>query len=125
MKHWAKIHKTINRLTKDKDLRQDLWVAYLSGNADSDLTDSLCRAQLENELQSKIREKLSYFLQDPDQGKQMTDILDNFSDFEQSIICLIYLGFDANKIALYKSYSLTRVRQAIRTIEDNSIWSEL
>lgn len=112
----------IESLTSNEDFRQDLWVAYLSGQ--QHLPTILQKIQEEHikieEFQIRLHrcvvEELSITI---------SQLLENFSGMEKSILYLLIMGYDVNDIGDQYGTSPVRIQQAIRTIQKHSIWNKL
>jgi hypothetical protein len=118
----AEVDNLINCLTNDEDLRQDLWVHYLSGNSTESLSLHLDKIRTEYSDDIKLRNAIWQLIHNPPSDK-LTNIIDNFTDFERSLICLLMLGLCVNKISVIKGISEVRIRQSIASIGYNSCWS--
>ena len=114
----------INCLTKDEDKRQDLWVHYLSGNPPSSLASHLDKISNEFSSDSELQSALWSAFKEPPSDK-FRQLLSNFSDVEQSIICLLALGLTASEVSGYKAISEIRIRQVISIVKENGCWEEL
>lgn len=118
------VSQLINRLTDNEDYRQDLWVHYLSGNCPATLVLHLKKLQDQLSSDSMIQNLLWTVYSNPPSDKFQL-LLDNFSNVEQSIICLLYLGLTVGEISKYKNISEIRIRHVISVVRDNDCWKEL
>ena len=119
-----KVSQLINCLTKDEDQRQDLWVHYLSGNPVSTFTSHLDKLNAEFNDDSNLQELLWFVFKNPPSEK-FRDLLNNFSDVEQSVVCLLALGLTVGQLSRYKGISEIRIRHVISVITENDCWEEL
>lgn len=124
MKSTMKTGYLINCLTNDEDLRQDLWVYYLSGNPVESLSDHLEKLVADRLTilnQEHIKAMMWKLLRDP-VSERFLLFLNNFSDFEKSLMCLLALGCTVQEIATYKGISEMRIKQALHVIRYNNNW---
>lgn len=116
------ISSLINCLTSDEDQRQELWVHYLSGNDVESFASRLDKIRVEYSADLELRKSIWQLINNPPSNKLMS-IIDNFTEFERSLICLLMLGLCANKISIVKGISEVRIRQSIASIRYNQCWS--
>jgi len=118
------VSKLISCLTEDEDKRQDLWVHYLSGNPTSTLASYLEKINQEYSQHSELQDLLWQVFVNPPSDRFKT-LLSNFSEVEQSVICLLSLGLTVSRISEYKGISEVRIRQLISIVRYNEVWEEL
>ena len=118
------VSKLISYLTKDEDQRQDLWVHYLSGNPTSSFSSYLEKLNKEFAHESDLQEQLWQTFANPPSDK-FNKLLSNFSDVEQSVLCMLALGLTISRISEYKGISEIRIRQVISIVKENDCWEEL
>lgn len=118
------VSNLINCLTKDEDQRQDLWVHYLSGNPTSTFTAYLDKLNKEFAQDSQMQELLWGIFINPPSDK-FEKLLTNFSDIEQSMVCMLAMGLTISEISQYKGISEVRIRHVIQVIRYNKCWEEL
>ena len=121
MKTTAEVSHLINCLTNDDDLRQELWVHYLDGNPVESFTSHLEKIATTLEDDKVVRQSLWDLLKNPP-NEDFQDFLNNFTDFERSVIIVLMLGLSIEKISLHKGISQVRIRQAITAIRYNNAW---
>lgn len=114
----------ISNLTKDEDQRQELWAHYLEGNSESDLVSYFIQLNEEYNLESEIQSRLWRVTQNPPSEK-FHELLNHFSEIEQSIVVLLALGLTVTQVSKYKCISEIRIRHVISIIKDNNCWEEL
>jgi hypothetical protein len=102
-------------------LRQELWVYYLDGNPVESFAGHLEQMATALEDDIAVRKNLWKLLKDPPK-EEFQVFLDDFTDFERSIIIVLMLGLTVEKISLYKGISQVRIRQAIIAIRYNKAW---
>lgn len=113
----------IVHLTNDEDLRQDLWVHYLSGHSIETFSSFLEKIKIEYSQEDAIRESIHYFLTNPPTDRFFS-ILNEFSEFERSLICCLMFGLTISQISAYQGISEVRIRQTLSVIRYNNLWRE-
>lgn len=121
MKQLEMVGLLINNLTKNEDLRQELWVHYLDTNSVDSLSNHLHKLSLENQETENFKAN-AWYLMNKSHSKQLSDLIETFTEFEKSVVCLVMLGFDINKIAKIKGISEVRIRQTMLNIRYNPSW---
>lgn len=121
MKTTAEVSHLINCLTNDDDLQQELWLYYLDGNPVESFATHLEKISVIFEDDTTVRKNLWDLLSNPP-NEEFQEFLENFTDFERSIIIVLMLGLTVEKIAIYKGISQVRIRQAIAAIRYNNAW---
>lgn len=125
MKPTDEVSNLINCLANSEDERQDLWVHYLSGTPIESLGSQLKQIQVEYSDDTELRQAVWDLLQNPLSEELSQFLLNNFTDYERSVVCLLALGLDVDKIADIKGISGVRIRQTIVTIRYNKCWEEI
>jgi hypothetical protein len=122
MDQYSKMLAMIDGLTSNDDLRQELWVCYLSESSSNllDRLQHLCDIQ---RIDSKFQKALWHLAADPSIDKLIV-FLKNFSDFEQSIMILLALGLSVEDVAKKKDMSVVRVRQVINAVKSSDAWKQ-
>lgn len=121
----TRVSNLINCLTKDEDLRQDLWVCYLSGAPEESFESRLERLRVEYSDDIELRKAIWQLINNPI-SQELSDLLDkNFSDYERSILCCLMLGLEVDEISQLKGISQVRIRQSIATMRYNPCWSTI
>lgn len=121
MKTTAEVSHLINCLTNDDDLRQELWVYYLDGNPVESFASHLDKLAATFADDIMVRRSLWKLLKDPPK-EEFQEFLENFTDFERSLIIVLMLGLTVEKISAYKGISEVRIRQAITSLRYNKCW---
>lgn len=116
------VSNLINCLTNDEDLRQDLWVCYLSGTPLESFESRLERIKVEYSDDIELRKSIWQLIKNPPSQALSETLEKNFTDYERSIICCLMLGLEVSKISNIKGISEVRIRQSIATIRYNSCW---
>lgn len=118
-----RVSKIINCLTNDEDIRQDLWVHYLSGNPIDSFSNFLDKVKLEHDKELYVKYAVWSLIKNPP-SENFYKVLEEFSDFERSIMCLLAIGLSIDKISTYKGINQVRIRQAISSIRYNIAWDK-
>lgn len=122
MRPTDEVNNLINCLTNDEDLRQDLWVCYLSGTSVESFESRLERIRVEYSDDIELRKSIWQLIKNPPSEELSTVLQENFTDYERSIICCLMLGLEIDKISYIKGISEVRIRQSIATIRYNDCW---
>lgn len=118
------VRQLINCLTNDEDARQELWVHYLSGNSVDSFVSRLDEIAQDCSQDDKVKANLWNLFTNPP-GERFYALLNNFSQFEQSVICLLMLGLTLSEISGYKGLSEIRIKQVVHSIKSNKCWEAL
>lgn len=122
MRPTDEVNSLINCLTSDEDIRQDLWVCYLSGTPVESFESRLKRIKVEYSDDIELQKSIWDLIENPPSEALSKIIEENFTDYERSVICCLMLGLNASKISDIKGISEVRIRQSIATIRYNKIW---
>lgn len=118
-----RVNCLINNLTQDEDMRQELWLHYLSGHSVDSFTAHLKKIKEEYSEDEKLKQAVWSLIQNP-LPDNLSSILESFSEYEKSIICFLMLGLDVAQISAMKGISEVRIRQTISSIGYNECWSK-
>lgn len=118
------ISQLINCLTDNEDHRQELWVHYLSGGSSDSFSSHLDDVSSDILDSSRFKNTLWDAFKNPPSDR-FYQLLDSFSSFEQSIMCLLMLGLSIKEIGGYKGISEIRIYQAISSIKNSRCWGRL
>jgi hypothetical protein len=99
-------------------------VHYLSGHSPSTFAAHLDKLNQEFVVESSLQQKLWDVFSNPPSDK-FKELLNNFSEVEQSVVCLLALGLTVTELSGYKGISEIRIRQVMSVIRDNDCWEEL
>lgn len=122
MRPTDEVNNLINCLTNDEDLRQDLWVCYLSGTPVESFESRLKRIKVEYSDDIELQKSIWLLIENPPSETLSAVLQENFTDYERSIICCLMLGLEISKISNIKGISEVRIRQSIATIRYNDCW---
>lgn len=123
MRPTEEVSSLINCLTSNEDLRQELWVHYLEGNPVDSFTLHLQKITLEYSEDVRLREAIWQFFSNPPSPK-LNSVIEEFNDFERSIIFLLMIGQSVSQISAIKGINEVRIRQTISSIRYNSAWDK-
>lgn len=114
----------INSLTEDEDLRQELWVHYLSDRSSPSLHDRLDVLRISQKVTCDNQYLLGAFVSRPlsDAASYAIEILE---PVERHIVYLLALGLSPLEISKYKGIGEIRVKQAITSIQASPTWIRL
>lgn len=121
-KNNREIYLLINSLTEDNDFQQELWVHYLSGNSPTSFSERLEEIRYEQEEQQRIAEAIWELMNNG--NLEFKELIQGFSELEQSIMCLLAMGFSVPEISKYKTLSIIRVQQVVTTIRNHDRWDD-
>lgn len=122
MRPTDEVNSLINCLTNDEDIRQDLWVCYLSGTSVESFESRLKQIEVEYSDDVELQKSIWHLIKNPPSETLSKIIEENFTNYERSIICCLMLGLNVGKISNIKGISEVRIRQSIATIRYNKIW---
>lgn len=123
MSSLEQVSNLINCLTNDEDLQQELWLYYLEGNTVESFSAHLQELKVEFLDDYKLKKAIWHLVQNPI-SDDLSTVLENFSDFECSIVCCLMLGMPISQISAIKGISEVRIRQTISSIRYNSSWEK-
>jgi hypothetical protein len=123
VKNQEQVSSLINCLTNDEDLRQELWVHYLSGNPVDTFASHIKKIKSDFNDDESIKQAIWNTISNPPSDKFL-DTLNKFTDFEKSIIVLLALGVSVSAISQHKGISEVRIKQTISSIRYNAVWEE-
>jgi hypothetical protein len=118
------ITQLINNLSNDDDVRQDLWLSYLSDGYNDEFEICLKNIKLEHLEDIAFKEAILQLIHNPPNDQLSNLIEQSFTAYERSIICCLMLGLDAAKISEIKGISEVRIKQSIAIIRYNNVWKE-
>ena len=112
--------RLINSLTINEDLRQDLWVAYLSGTPIANLSQKIIENLISYDIQSK--EAAAYELAISNIPQEISDL---FNSFEKHTMFLLYMGYNIGEISVTLGKSRVAILGLISSIKQNNAWDKL
>ncbi len=114
------IQALISVTTKDKDLRQDLWVAYLSGEIDSTFSKKLQQLSILKDIEKRIPNNF----QDIIDLNIPQDILDQLSDIQCSILFMTILGYSLEQVGRYNGVRQVIVDKEKESLSKHPVWEQ-
>lgn len=118
------IKQLINSLTEDEDLRQELWVHFLSGHPSPSFIYQLEVLMIYRRVVEDFQYKMAVFLRRPLSSRVEKALL-ILAPTERRIIYLLMCGLSPEDIAKYKGISVVKVYQAITSIRSSPAWRDL
>ena len=112
--------KLIKNLTINEDLRQDLWVAYLSGTPLKQLPQKALESIITSDFQSKDHAAYELFSMDIPQ-----EMLNSLADEEKHIVFLLYLGYNIGEVSVLLGKSVVVVLELISSLKQKDTWEKL
>ena len=110
----------INRLTEDEDLRQELWVQYLSTGG-LPFSERLQKMNIspdsDQELAAFILELIT---STSPNATQIQEVIASLTDLERSVMACLLIHLDIEQISQFKQISPIRILQVITTIRYNT-----
>lgn len=115
----------INKLTNDEDIRQELWVEYLTTGSLS-FTENLEKHKFNTEQNYELAALIMQLMVSKSpEAQAIQDTFDSLTDLERSIVACLLIHLDIEQISGYKELAPIRVMQVIATIRNNSNWKEV
>jgi hypothetical protein len=112
------IHRLISALTKNKDLQQDLWVSYLSGEIDSTFSNKLQQLSIADDIEKRA----SASFQDILDLNIPQDLLDNLSDLQCTILLMTILGYSLEQVGRYNGVEQVIIDKEMVDLTKNQVW---
>jgi len=112
------IHRLISALTKNEDLRQDLWVSYLSGEIDSTFSSKLQQLSISKD----IEQRASSSFQDILDLNISQDVLDQLSDLQCSILFMTILGYSLEQVGRYNEVEQVIIDEEMVNLTKHPVW---
>jgi hypothetical protein len=113
------VHRLILVLTKNEDLRQDLWVSYLSGEIISTFCSKLKQLSLHQDVEKTAANSLQHIL-DLDIPQ---DALNQLSDLQCSILFMLCLGYNLEQVGRYNAIKQTTVDKEAIDLSKHPVWA--
>lgn len=115
MSNTAQIKELIDRLTTDDDLRQELWLHFLSGVPTSSLSDCLEQITINYKIINELQSEADRHFQNGDY-MCLVDKIGRMPQIERLILYLSTLGLNPLEISKYKNIDLNRVNNVLTAI---------
>lgn len=110
----------ISVLTKNEDLQQDLWVAYLSNEIDSTFSEKLKTLALSHDIQKTISDNYQKILDLDIDEKSLSEL----SDFQKSILLLTILGYTLEQVSRYNGVKQVIIDQEMVDLTKHHLWKK-
>jgi hypothetical protein len=114
-----KVANLINSLTIDEDIRQDLWVEYLSGTPSSKLYSKILKILIKYDILSREKQ-ISNIIH----HSIPENFLNTFSDIESKTLYLLCLGYNIGDISDTLGQDRVSILDAVSSIRQKSTWSK-
>lgn len=118
------IRQLINSLTEDEDLRQELWIHFLSGHASSSFIYKLEILKIYQRVADDFQYNLATFFTHP-LSSTVEDVIAVLAPAERRIVYLLVCGCSPQDIAKYNNICSLKVYQAIASIQMSQVWRSL
>ena len=112
------VQTLISALTKNEDLRQDLWVAYLSGEINSTFTKKLQQLSISQDVEKTAADSLQKILD----LNIPQDILNQLSDLQCCILLMTILGYNLEQVGRYNGVEQVIVDKEMVSLHKHPIW---
>jgi len=119
-KNQKKVEQLINSLAHNEDIKQDLWLDYLTGTDLSLLVFKAYQHKLKYYSQTVDNVLLNDLLYNPPKE----EFIEKFTDCEKELMCLFALGYNIGEVCVHLGISLVGVKQLLSTIQSKKTWSE-
>lgn len=114
------VQALISALTKNEDLRQDLWVAYLSGEIHSTFSSKLQQLSISQDIEKRASQSLHDILD----LNIPQDVLDQLSDLQRSIMFMIMLGYSLEQVGRYNGIKQVIIDQEMVSLVKHPLWEK-
>lgn len=112
------VYQLISALTKNEDLRQDLWVAYLSKDIPSTFTNKLKQLSQQQELNKHCSDNISKILE----LNIPEEALNELSDLQRSILLMVVLGYSLEQISEYNGVKQVTINREMVSLSKHPVW---
>jgi len=112
------VQALISTLTKNEDLRQDLWVAYLSGEIHSTFYSKLQQLSISQDIEKRASQSLHDILD----LNIPQDVLDQLSDLQCSILFMTILGYNLEQVGRYNEVEQAIIDQEMVGLIKHPVW---
>jgi hypothetical protein len=118
------IKQLINDLTDDEDLRQELWLHFLSGHPSPTFIQKLEVLSIYRRVVEDFHVQVAAFIHHP-LPPSVERALEILAPIERQIIYLLICGLSPEDIAKYKDIGVISVYQTISSIRSSPSWRDL
>lgn len=117
-----KPEQLINRLTRDKDERQELWVLFLEHKDTSLLSFNLSQIRNRIAVADLLQRDIWIYTSGLADSSWLT-LLCSFTLLEQSVMSLLALGATTFEISAIRGIKSVRLNHIIAVIRENPCWN--
>ena len=110
-----KISQLINSLTVNEDIRQDLWIAYLSGTPANKLSSKILQILISYDIEERSVKTFTL-------SSAQESFFNAFSDLESRVMYLLSLGYNVGEISVALGRSRVAILQAVSSMRKNIAW---
>jgi hypothetical protein len=121
MRSKKQVEKLINSLTRNEDIRQDLWVDYLTG---ADMPSLLFKAT-QHKLKYDSRNYDSAFIAQLLHNPPKEEFIEKFTDYERELMCLFALGYNIGEVCVHLGINQVRVEHLLSSIRSKKAWDNI
>lgn len=118
------INLHINKLTRNDDYRQELFLKHLEGLSVDEFPTYLESLKQADQQYLEKKSLVWGFLNNPI-SETLANILVLFTNTEQKVICMLALGYEIDEISDQLGISKVRVHQMLSSIRASKEWDKL
>ena len=115
------MEQLINNLAHCEDIKQDLWLDYLTGTDLNLLVFKAYQHKLKYHAQAIDNHSLNSLLHNPPKE----EFLEKFTDSEKELMCLFTLGYNIGEVCVHLGINQVGVKQLLSTIRSKEAWCKL
>jgi len=112
------VNQLISALTSNKDLRQDLWVCYLSHEIDSTFSNKLQQLS----LIEKVEQAALHNYQNLIDLEIPQDLLSELSDLQCQILFMTILGYTPEQVGRYNGVKQVVIAKEMAGLIQHPLW---
>ena len=113
-----RVEKLINSLTHDEDIRQDLWVDYLTG---TDMYTLVFKA-FQHKIKYNSQSENCPFIRDLLYNPPKEEFIEKFTENERELMCLFALGYNIGEVCVHLGITLVGVEHLLSSIRSKEAW---
>ena len=115
------MEQLINSLVQCEDIRQDLWLDYLTGIDLSLLVFKAYQHKLKYNIQTMRNYSLDSLLHNPPKE----EFLENFTNSEKELMYLFALGYNIGEVCVHLGINQVGIKQLLSTIRSKEAWDKI
>jgi DNA-binding NarL/FixJ family response regulator len=120
-KNKKRVEKLINSLTHNEDIRQDLWVDYLTGTDMSALVFKAFQHKIKYHSQSENCPFIRDLLYNPPKE----EFIEKFTENERELMCLFALGYNIGEVCVHLGITQVGVEHLLSSIRSKEAWDDI